>query len=114
MLDWLITYSPKAIPLFTFFGIIISLLILREMKIQREKSYEPILFMKNCNFFLQKNPNGSPSFLKESAEEVRDLYGPVSHIELHNIGLGAAHTIKIQWRYDHKHLTDTFKDLGHK
>lgn len=114
MLNWLIAYSQKAIPLFTFFGIIISLLILREMKIQREKSYEPILFMKNYNFFLQRNPNGSPSFLKESSAEVRDLYGPFFHVELYNIGLGAAHTIKIQWSYDHKHLINIFKDLGTK
>ena len=113
--NYLITnFFSNPIPILTFVAVIISLFTLCEMKKQRAKSYEPTLFMKNCNFFLQKNPNGTPAFLKDSADEIKNLYGPEFYVELHNIGLGAAHTIKIEWSYDHKHLIKTFEDLGLK
>lgn len=98
--------------IFSFAAILISLFVLFEMRKHRRESYKPWLFIKNKNFYLQKNPNGTPCFLKETSNEIQDLYGHDYKLELHNVGLAAAHTIHIKWDYDHKKLLDEFTKLG--
>jgi chemotaxis protein MotA len=43
------------------------------MKKQRQFSYRPQLFIKNKSFYLQKNPNGIPCFIKEDSNAIEDI-----------------------------------------
>ncbi len=102
----------RLVNVFSLAAILISIFVLIEMRKQRRESYKPWLFTKNKNFYLQKNPNGTSCFLKEASDEIQDLYGHDYNLELHNVGLAAAHTIHIKWDYDHKKLLDEFTKLG--
>jgi hypothetical protein len=100
-------FLPKAIEhlsrnssLLALIGVLVALLTLREMAKQRRESYKPRLIFQNKNFFLQKNSNGTPCFLKENANAIRKLYEPLFFLELKNIGLGSAHNIVVRWKYD--------------
>ncbi len=97
--------------IFSLAAILISIFVLFEMKKQRRESCKPRLFIKNKNFYLQRNPNGTPCFLKEESDEIKDLYRYDNKLELHNVGLATAHTIHIKWEYNHKRLLDEFAKL---
>ncbi|MBA7670084.1 hypothetical protein ES703_78227 [subsurface metagenome] len=97
---------------FSLAAILISLLVLLEIQKQRRESYKPWLFIKNKNFYLQRNPNGTPCFLKDVSDEIEDLYGNTYDLEFHNVGLAAAHTIHIRWGYNLDRLEGEFDRLG--
>jgi len=114
-------FVPKAIEylsqnssLLVLIGILVALGTLREMAKQRRESYKPRLIFQNKNFFLQKNPNGTPCFLKENSDEIREPYGPSFWLELKNIGLGSAHDVVIKWNYDQKKMVSRLRDYAEK
>jgi hypothetical protein len=109
-----IEYLTKNSSLLALIGIIVALWTLREMAKQRRESYKPRLIFQNKNFFLQKNPNGTPCFLKENSDPVRELYGPSFLLELKNIGLGSAHDIVIKWNYDQKKMDRRLSQYAQK
>jgi hypothetical protein len=95
-----VTYLSKNSSLLTVIGIAVAIWTLREMVKERRESYRPRLMFQNKNFFLQKNSNGTPCFLKETPEDEKQFYGDPFFLELKNIGLGSAHDISIKWVYD--------------
>jgi len=109
-----IEYLTKNSSLLALIGIIVALWTLREMAKQRRESYKPRLIFQNKNFFLQKNPNGTPCFLKENSDPVRELYGPSFLLQLKNIGLGSAHDIVIKWNYDQKKMVRRLREYAEK
>jgi hypothetical protein len=69
---------------------------------------------QNKNFFLQKNPNGTPCFLKETPDDEKEFYGRPFLLELKNIGLGSAHDISIKWVYDQHKMVSRLKEYAGK
>ncbi len=111
----IIGYAIDAVPLVALFGVIIALFTLREMQRQRQKAYEPQLFLSNLTVWMQKNENGTPFILKSDWKRQNGLNSlPFFNLEMHNIGLGAANTIAIIWQYDRKGFIEKFKTLASK
>lgn len=104
-LEFLSKYSS----LLAIVGIAVAVFTLREMSRQRQEAYRPRLFFQNRNFFLQKNSNGTPSFLKEDSAEAKQFYGPSFGLILKNIGLGSAHDMIIKWNYNHEKILNRFR-----
>ena len=101
----------------TFLLVVAAFFSLAEMRKQRQKSYEPQLFLSNLTLYLQNNSNGTPCILKKDFKEAKGLLsgaGPFFQLEIHNIGLGAANTILIKWIYDREKLIKRFNELGTK
>ena len=114
-LSKIVDYCVTIAPLITFFGVLIALCALLEIRKQRLKSYEPKLFFSNMSFWLQKNASGTPCILKSEPEKSNDLYsGPFFRINIHNIGLGAANTISIKWVYNQRKIIEKFEELGNQ
>jgi hypothetical protein len=109
-----IKYLSHNSSLLTLITAIIAVCTLREMARQRRESYKPRLMFQNKNFFLQKNPNGTPCFLKETPDPAQDLYGPQFSLELKNIGLGSAHDIVVKWDYDQKRMLRCLREYAEK
>jgi hypothetical protein len=108
ILAWLERLSPLfflAVLLITFFS-------LREMSRQRKETYKPRLFLRNQAYHVQKNPNGTPCFLKNEDRKLEGLHARPYMLELTNIGLGAAHTIRVRWDYDTKRIIKELTELG--
>jgi len=102
----------NAVPLGTLLGVGVSLLVLREMQKQRRQAYRPHLFLQNQNFWLEKNSNGIPCFMKPLADENKRFYGPPYYLHLENIGAGAAHSVEVAWRYDADRIRKELVQLG--
>jgi len=111
----IIDYAIDAAPLAVLFGVIIALFTLREIRRQRQKAYEPQLFLSNLTVWMQKNENGTPCILKSDWKRQNGLKSlPFFNLEMHNIGLGAANTVEIVWRYNRKGLIEKFETLASK
>lgn len=104
-LEFLSRYSS----LLAIIGIAVAVFTLREMSRQRQESYRPRLFFQNKNFYMQKNANGTPCFLKEEYAEAKEFYGPSFGLILKNIGLGSAHDMTVKWNYDHNRMLSRFR-----
>ena len=109
-----ITYLSEKSSLLTIIVIAIAILTLREMIKERRESYKPRVMFQNQNFFLQKNPNGTLCFLKETPDNEKDFYGRPFLLELKNIGLGSAHDISIKWVYDQHKMASRLKEYADK
>ena len=109
-----IEYLSKNSSLLALIGVLVALWTLREMSKQRRESYKPRLIFKNKTFFLQKNPNGTPCFLKENSDAIRELYGASFLLELKNIGLGSAHDIVVKWKYNQTKMVRRLSEYAEK
>lgn len=112
-IDTVIRYASNAAPLVALLGIVVAVFTLREIRLQRQKAYEPQLFLSNLTVWMQKNANGTPCILKSDwkrQDPSKSL--PFFNLELHNIGLGAANTIETTWRYDQKSLIERLETLA--
>jgi hypothetical protein len=121
LLDGIVHFVPGALEylsekssLLTLIGIVVAILVLREMVKERRESYKPRVVFQNSNFFLQRNPNGTPCFLKQAPDEEKDFYGSPFPLELKNIGLGSAHDISIKWVYDQTKIVSRLKMYADK
>lgn len=110
----IVTVATDAAPLLTLGAVVVSVLTLWGMRQKRLKAYEPQLFADNSTFWLQKNSDGTPCFLKTSPIRCTDMYPPPFRLRLRNIGLGAANTLTLTWAYDTARLTETLVELGRK
>jgi hypothetical protein len=81
---------------------------------ERRESYKPRVVFQNGKFFLQRNSNGTPCFLKQQPGEEKNFYGPQFFLEIKNIGLGAAHDISIKWVYDQSKMVSRLKEYAEK
>jgi hypothetical protein len=102
----------NAVSIGTLLGVGVSLLVLREMQKQRRQAYRPHLFLQNQNFWLEKNSNGTPCFMKPLADENKHFYGPPYYLHLENIGVGAAHSIEVAWKYNANRIRKELVRLG--
>jgi len=109
-----IAYLSEKSSLLTVIGIAVAIWTLREMIKERRESYKPRVMFQNQNFFLQKNSNGTPCFLKETPDEEKEFYGRPFLLELKNIGLGSAHDISIKWVYDQHKMASRLKEYAGK
>ncbi|MCK5245004.1 MAG: hypothetical protein KAJ90_07015 [Desulfobacterales bacterium] len=121
VLDGIVHFVPTAIAylsekssFLTLIGIVVAIWTLREMVKERRESYKPRVVFQNGNFFLQRNSNGTPCFLKQAPDEEKDFYGPPFLLELKNIGLGSAHDISIKWVYDQGKMASRLKEYAGK
>jgi hypothetical protein len=96
----------------TLLGVCISVGLLLETRKQRQQSYQPQLFIRDQQFWLEKNPNGTPCFMKSTSEHRAQLYGPQFVLKLENVGVGTAHSIGVYWRYPARRYTREVIDLG--
>ena len=108
----LLSVMEKLVPLILLALIILTYLILREISRQRSEAYRPRLFVGKQMFHTQKNPNGTPCFLKNDNKKLQGLYAKPFELELANIGLGAAHTIRLSWKYDKARIIHELSELG--
>ncbi len=97
----------------TLLGVCVSIGVLLEMRKQRQQSLQPQLFIKDQHFWLQKNHNGTPCFMKQTPDKCSALYGPSYKLKMENIGVGTAHSIGVYWRYPAKHLIRDLISIGH-
>ncbi len=102
----------KLIPVISLALIFVTYLTLREVSRQRKEAYSPRLFVGKQAYFVQKNPNGTPCFLKSDSRKLHDLHAKPYELELANIGLGAAHTIRLSWKYDKAKIIKEMTELG--
>jgi hypothetical protein len=102
----------KLIPVISLALVLVTYLTLREVSRQRKEAYRPRLFVGKQSYFLQKNPNGTPCFLKNDSRTLHDLHAKPYELELANIGLGAAHTIRVSWKYDKTRIIREMTELG--
>lgn len=121
ILNGIVDFVPKAIAylsekssLLTLILIVVGIWKLREMIKERRESYKPRLVFQNRTFFLQRNSNGTPCFLKQTPDAEKDFYGPSFLLELKNIGLGSAHDISIKWVYDQRKMVSRLKEYDDK
>jgi hypothetical protein len=96
----------------TLLGVCVSIGVLLEMRKQRQQSLQPQLFIKDQHFWLQKNPNGTPCFMKLTSDHLSALYGPAYELKMENIGVGTAHSIGVYWRYPAKRLIRELISIG--
>jgi hypothetical protein len=96
----------------TLLGVVVSIAVLFEMRKQRRQTYQPNLFLQNQHFWLETNSNGTPCFMKPLADENKHFYGPPYYLKIENIGLGAAHSIRVAWKYDAKRIRKELDRLG--
>jgi hypothetical protein len=108
----ILSVVEKLIPVISLALILVTYLTLREVSRQRKEAYRPRLFVGKQAYFLQKNPNGTPCFLKNDSKKLHDLHAKPCELELANIGLGAAHTIKVSWKYDKSRIIKEMAELG--
>ena len=108
----ILSFLEKLIPVVTLALILLAYLTLKEVSRQRRETYRPRLFVGKQMFYAQKNPNGTPCFLKNESRKVHDLHARPFELELANIGLGAAHTIKLSWKYDKTRIIRELSELG--
>jgi hypothetical protein len=109
-----VAYISENSSLLTLIGIAVAIWTLREMVKERRESYKPRVMFQNRNFFLQKNSNGTPCFLKETPDEEKEFYGRPFMLELKNIGLGSAHDISIKWVYNQHEIACRLKEYASK
>jgi hypothetical protein len=102
----------NAVAIATLLGVALSFAVLLEMRRQRRQTYQPHLFLQNQRFWLEKNSNGTPCFMKPLADENKHFYGPPYFLQLENIGAGAAHSIQIAWKYDADRIRNELAKLG--
>jgi hypothetical protein len=95
-------------------GLFLAIFTLREMAKQRQESYKPRLMIREKNFFLQKNSNGTPCFLKENSEPITNFGTPHFFLELNNIGLGSAHDIVVKWNYDQQRIVNRLREYSQR
>jgi hypothetical protein len=107
-------YLSDKSPLLTLILIVVGIWKLREMIKERRESYKPRLVFQNRTFYLQRNSNGTPCFLKQTPEEEKDFYRPQFVFELKNIGLGPAHDISIKWVYDQRRMLSKLREYDDK
>jgi len=108
----ILSVVEKLIPVISLALILVAYLTLREVSRQRKESYRPRLFVGKQAYFLQKNPNGTPCFLKNDNKKLNDLHAKPYELELANIGLGAAHSIRVSWKYDKTKIIKDMTELG--
>ena len=108
----MLSVLEKLIPLLFLALILLTYLVLREISRQRSEAYKPRLFVGKQIYYVQKNPNGTPCFLKSDSKKLENLYAKPYELELTNIGLGAAHTIRVSWKYDKSRIINELSELG--
>src|SRR5208337_2412785 len=108
----ILSVVEKLIPVISLALILVTYLTLREISLQRKEAYRPRLFVGKQACFLQKNPNGTPCFLKNENKKLNDLHAKPYELELANIGLGAAHSIRLSWKYDKAKINKDLTELG--
>ena len=108
----ILSVVEKLFPVIALALVLATYLTLREVSRQRKEAYRPRLFVGKQAYFVQKNPNGTPCFLKSDAKRLNDLHAKPYELELANIGLGAAHTIRLGWRYDKTKIIREMTELG--
>ena len=108
----ILSLVEKLIPVISLALVLVTYLTLREVSRQRKEAYRPRLFVGKQSYFLQKNPNGTPCFLKNDSKTLHDLHAKPYELELANIGLGAAHTIRVSWKYDKTSIIREMTELG--
>ena len=108
----ILSVVEKLIPVIALALILLTYLTLREVSRQRKEAYRPRLFVGKQAYFVQKNPNGTPCFLKNDNRKLHDLHAKPYELELANIGLGAAHTIRLTWKYDKGKIIKEMTELG--
>jgi hypothetical protein len=108
----ILSLVEKLIPVISLALILMTYLILREVSRQRKEAYRPRLFVGKQLYYVQKNPNGTPCFLKNDNKKLHDLHAKPYELELANIGLGAAHTIRLSWKYDKTKIIKELSELG--
>lgn len=113
LLAKVLTYLiDKAVAIGTLLGVGLSLGVLLEMQKQRRQAYRPHLLLQNQNFWLEKNSNGTPCFMKPLADENKHFYGPPYYLHIENVGAGAAHSIAVAWKYDSDRIRKELVQLG--
>jgi len=108
----ILSLVEKFIPVISLALILLTYLTLREVSRQRRETYRPRLFVGKQMYYVQKNPNGTPCFLKNENKKLNDLHAKPYELELANIGLGAAHTIRLSWKYDKSKIIKDLSELG--
>jgi hypothetical protein len=108
----ILSLVEKFIPVISLALILLTYLTLREVSRQRRETYRPRLFVGKQMYYVQKNPNGTPCFLKNENKKLHDLHAKPYELELANIGLGAAHTIRLSWKYDKSKIIKDLSELG--
>ena len=108
----ILSVVEKLIPVISLALILVMYLTLREVSRQRKEAYRPRLFVGKQPYFVQKNPNGTPCFLKSDGKKLHDLHAKPYELELANIGLGAAHMIRLSWKYDKAKIIKEMTELG--
>jgi hypothetical protein len=96
----------------TLLGVCVSIGLLLEMRRQRQQSLQPQLFIRDQQFWLQKNSNGTPCFMKLTSDYHDHSYGPEYHLKMENVGVGTAHSIGVYWRYPARQITREIVALG--
>ncbi len=108
----ILSLVEKLIPVISLALILLVYLTLREVSRQRRETYRPRLFVGKQLYSVQKNPNGTPCFLKNDNKKLHDLHAKPYELELANIGLGAAHAIRLSWKYDKAKIIKELSELG--
>jgi hypothetical protein len=112
-IDAILNFSINVTPLAALAAVIVAIFTLREIRLQRQKTYEPQLFLSNVTVWMQKNLNGTPCILKSDWQKQNSQHSlPFFDLEMYNIGLGAANTIKITWLYNRSKIIEKFEQLG--
>ena len=94
-------------------AIVVSILALRENRASRLASFQPHLYFRDSRFGLRVDSRNVPRAIVVGAESDRsDFYVPDYTLELHNIGLGAAHTVKLSWTFDAEPVKARLVRLG--
>ncbi len=94
-------------------AIIVAVVALLETRATRLASFRPRLFLADARFYMQLNSRNVPCRLVESLEELKasDLESH-SRFRLTNVGLGAAHSISVHWKFDAEYIRSTLSRLG--
>ena len=91
---------------------------LQEMQADRKSANLPDLYPAYTKFFMKQINNSSfidgedkPIVVTLKLENTDIAENKRAYIELHNIGLGAAKNITINWKYDREKVKEIFKNI---
>ena len=122
IVNWIEKNKTTLEILVSLFSAVLVLLTLYEMKAERNAAYRPTLYLSNTEFAVVWDENGLPSDETELCETISkamvysNKINITPQISLHNIGVGSAQNIIIDWEHENnlqKYIDafDRFNDI---
>ncbi|HUO55283.1 MAG TPA: hypothetical protein VMU18_11110, partial [Rhodoblastus sp.] len=101
----------------TALSAIATLLTVRQIAMQRQASYRPEIVLERKTFRLSRSEDqkdGPPDLWTTTCGETKESPKRSFQLDLINIGLGSAKSIKIFWSFDIKNMINEINTLAQK